>query len=390
VQALFSLVLAWAFLPSGLARGAGASGGALTISEAGTYSGQWTSNDPAVPVIVIATAEPVLIENSTLTGPGPLIAASVEHVKVTVRNTHGTGVNLNLAGKSTGRFLTAESFDSIVIENNDLEQTAGIYLLTYSGSPKAETTVRVLANRVHNIDGRHSDGAGGFQADVDAVQFVQLDQVQHVPNIEIAWNQVTNDPGKSAVEDNISIYKSSGTKASPIRIHDNFINGAYPANPLSADYSGGGIMLGDGMADTPDGGSEYVVAFNNQVINTTNYGMAISAGSHCTMHHNRILSTGVLPDGTPLPAQNVGIYVWDSNKKRAKIPKGFSDNGGFANRVGWMQAGQRHDWWTPDAARWKDNIRWPGLITAKTVDDELALWTKKLAKDHVTVGPVSP
>jgi len=215
VQALFSLVLAWAFLPSGLARGAGASGGALTISEAGTYSGQWTSNDPAVPVIVIATAEPVLIENSTLTGPGPLIAASVEHVKVTVRNTHGTGVNLNLAGKSTGRFLTAESFDSIVIENNDLEQTAGIYLLTYSGSPKAETTVRVLANRVHNIDGRHSDGAGGFQADVDAVQFVQLDQVQHVPNIEIAWNQVTNDPGKSAVEDNISIYKSSGNQGQP-------------------------------------------------------------------------------------------------------------------------------------------------------------------------------
>jgi hypothetical protein len=339
-----------------------------------------------VPVILITTAEAVVIENSTLTGPGNLIQTAVDHAKITVRNSRGNGINPNIAGKSAGRFLTAENFDSVAIENNDLEQTAGVYLLTFAGDPKSESTVRVVGNGVHNIDGRRSDGAGGYQAEADEVQFVQLDQVQHVPNVEIAWNRVTNEPGNSAVEDNISIYKSSGTKVSPIRIHDNFIEGAYPANPLSADYSGGGIMLGDGVADTPETGSAYVAAYNNQVINTTNYGMAISAGVHCSMHHNRIISTGVLPDGTPVPAQNVGAYVWDTNAKRARGPKGFAGNGGYANRIGWVQAGKRHDWWVPDAASWKDNIRWPGAVTAQTVAAEHDFWDRKVAKERVTVG----
>ena len=139
-----------------------------------------------------------------------------------------------------------ESFDSVVIENNDIEGTGGIYLLDYAGNPTSETTVRIVRNRAHNIDGRRSDGADGFLSDVDLVQFVQLDKVRHVPHIEIAWNQVIDDPGRSRVEDVINIYLSSGTRASPIQIHDNYICGAYPANPTARDYSGGGIMLADG------------------------------------------------------------------------------------------------------------------------------------------------
>jgi hypothetical protein len=145
-------------------------------------------------------------------------------------------------------------------------------------------------------------------------------------------------------------------------------------------------MLGDGLADTPLTGSEYVLAFNNQVMNTTNYGMAISAGTHCTMHSNRIVSTGALPDGTPLPAQNVGAYVWNSNAKRSRVPKSFAGNGGFGNRIGWIVAGQRHDWWVPDAANWRDNIHWPGAINNQTIADELAYWEKKLAKEKISVG----
>jgi len=359
----------------------------LTITEGGTYTGNWASQDPNVPVILVATAEPVIIENSSLTGPGNLIQAAVDHTKITVRNCRGTGVNPNVPGRTVGRFLTAEVFDSIVIENNAIEQTAGIYLLTFGGDPKGDTTIRVISNLVHNIDGRHSDGAGGYQGDKDLVQFLQLDQVQHVSHVEIAWNQVTNDPGNSAVEDNISIYQSSGVAGSPIRIHDNFIEGAYPADPHSTEYSGGGIMLGDGNADTPETASGYVVAFNNQVINTTNYGIAVASGQHTSMHHNRIVSTGVLPDGTPVPAQNVGAYVWDLNGKRAKVPKGFAANGGYSNRVGWMKDGKRNDWYVPNASSWKDNIRWPGAITAVTVDGEHEFRQKKLKRERVTVGP---
>lgn len=388
-EMIVMLLAALFFVPSARSPASQISDAVFTISAGGTYSGTWTSQDPNVPVILIATAEPVVIENSSLTGPGNLIQSAVDHVNVTVRNSRAMGVNPNVVGKVRGRFFTAENFDSVVIENNQLDQTAGIYLLTYAGDPTAGPTIQITANLVHNIDGRHSDGANGYQADADEVQFVQLDQVQHVPNIEIAWNQITNDPGNSAVEDNISIYKSSGTPKSPIRIHDNFIEGAYPADPLSADYSGGGIMLGDGLPDTPENGSAYVVGFDNQVLNTTNYGMAISAGMHITMHHNRIVSTGALPDGTPLPAQNVGAYVWDTNRKRARVPKGFAADGGYANRIGWIQGGKRHDWWVPDAASWKDNIRWPGQITSQTIASEHDFWSKKLAKQHITLGPAN-
>ena len=387
IELLVVVVFAAALLRSGRLSARQLSDAVLTITDPGTYSGNWTSNDPNTAVIVVATAEPVVIENSTLVGSGNLIQTAVDHAKIIVRNCRATGANPNVAGKSVGRFVTAENFDSIVIENNQLDQTAGIYLHRFAGDPNSQTTIRVNANLAHNIDGRRSNGAGGYQPDVDLVQFMQLDQVQHVGNIEIAWNCITNDPGNSFVEDNISIYLSSGIKNSPIRIHDNFIDGAYPADPLSPDYSGGGIMLGDGNPDSPQAASGYVVAFNNQVINTTNYGMAIASGTHCSMHHNRIVSTGTLPDGTPLPAQNVGAYIWDSNGKRAKVPKLFAANGGYANRIGWLKQGHRNDWWMPNAASWKDNVHFRGNVTQETIAAEREFWEKKIAKEHVTVGP---
>src|SRR5215831_17914944 len=97
-------------LHMGVSRARKLSDAAFMITEAGTYSGNWTSQDANVAVIVIATAEPVVIENSTLTGPGNLIETGVEHAKVTVRNCRGTGVNPNVAGRAVGRFLVAEVF----------------------------------------------------------------------------------------------------------------------------------------------------------------------------------------------------------------------------------------------------------------------------------------
>jgi hypothetical protein len=353
----------------------------LIIDKGGTYVGQWEGDDSRTSVILVRTGEPVVIEHSTIRGCGTLIQSGVSHTNITVRNTHATGVHPHIAGRSTGRFFSAESFDHVVLENNDIEGTGGIYLLDYAGNLRSETAVRIMRNRVHNIDGRRSDGAGGFLSDVDLVQFVQLDKVRHVPHIEIAWNQVIDDPGRSRVEDVINIYLSSGTRASPIQIHDNYISGAYPANPTSRDYSGGGIMLADGQAELPDDVSSFVEAFNNQAIDTTNYGIAISAGHDCVMHDNRIVSAGTLPDGTPLPAQNVGAYIWN-----ARHAKSFAENAGYRNQTGWAKPDGRNDWWVPDAAQWKDNIHWPGTITQQTISDERKLWEQKLKDHHVSIG----
>src|SRR3954452_15676696 len=114
------------------------------------------------------------------------------------------------------------------------------------------------------------------------MQFLQFDKVSNVPGIDIGWNEVVNEAGKSRVEDNISIYKSSGSAASPMSIHDNYIQGAYTIKPAQADYSdgtysydwsysGGGIILGDGVGSTTAQDPAYVKVFNNQVVSTTNY-----------------------------------------------------------------------------------------------------------------------
>lgn len=354
---------------------------ALTITAGGTYVGHWKGGDSGSPVILVKTSQPVVIENSVIEGSGTLIQSGVSHTKLTVRNCRGRGRVPKEAGKAQGRFIRVESFDSLFVENNDVEGTGGIYLLDFDGDRKSDSTVRILRNRVHNIDGRRSDGAGGFRKDADLVQFVQLDKVRHVGHVAIAWNQVINDPGASRVEDVINIYLSSGTASDPIRIHDNVIRGAYPADPTSRDYSGGGIMLSDGKAETADDVSSRVEAFDNQVIDTTNYGIAISAGHDCAFHDNRILSTGKLPDGTALPAQNVGAYIWNAHRAAT-----FGNNRGYGNQIGWAKPPGRNDWWVPDAAEWKDNIHWPGTILPQTIEGERKLWEKKLAEHHISIG----
>src|SRR5207248_1740713 len=167
----------------------------------------------------------------------------------------------------------------------------------YAGNHTSTNTIKIVGNTAKNIDGRKSNGAGGWldynertpkaggatQLGYDDRQFLQLDQVHAVAGIDISFNNVTNEPGKSRVEDNISIYKSSGTKASPILIHDNNINGAYTIKPWQASYadstytydwsySGGGIMLGDGKGSLPISDPGCVKAYYNTVTNTSNYG----------------------------------------------------------------------------------------------------------------------
>src|SRR5215469_16309992 len=82
LELLVVLVLAVALLRPVRSSAQQLSDAVLTISEGGTYSGNWTSHNASVPVILIATAEPVLIENSTLNGPGNLIKTAVDHAKV--------------------------------------------------------------------------------------------------------------------------------------------------------------------------------------------------------------------------------------------------------------------------------------------------------------------
>jgi len=135
---------------------------AIVITQGGTYSGNWQSLNASVPAVVIQTTDPVVITNSKIRGMGDLIMSGVPGVNLTVTNTTGTALNPNRLRRAPGRFISLISYASADIENNTLTGTSGIELNGYGGRPTSITPVKVLRNSALNIDGRYSDGAGGF------------------------------------------------------------------------------------------------------------------------------------------------------------------------------------------------------------------------------------
>lgn len=382
----------------------------IVITEGGTYSGTWESDDPLVPAVWVQTDQPVVIENSILRGRGDLIFSQFHHANITVRNTSAYGLNPNVAGRAPGRFVNLDFADNVRLENNYLENTRGIRMLEYHGDFTSAETVKIIGNYAKNIDGRKSDGNGGWldfntrtnitdgtvENGFVYAQFIQLDKVRGVPGIEIAHNQVINEVGNSRVEDNINIYKSSGTSASPIWIHDNYIQGAYTIKPWLGgtetvngwtydwSFSGGGILLGDGGEKTLNGTPSWVKATNNVVIDTTNHGIAIAGGHDIIMQSNRVISAGVLADGRPIPEQNAGLYIWDVNATTSTY---FFNNTAKDNVVGWVNPdliSERNDWWFPNATNPTGNQMIPlAELTYSRQQDELAGWLET----HNPAGP---
>jgi hypothetical protein len=359
----------------------------LRITSGGTYEGAFGSADAGRPAVVIATTEPVTITRSVLAGRGDLVVSERAGVDLTVSDSQAYGLNPDEDGVAVGRFVKVERPRRLVVEHNEIVSTAGISVLEWAGNGSPEQTISIIGNRASNIDGRTSNGSGEPGADgyygedqVTSKQFVQLDKVQDVPGIEIAWNEIRNRPGESRVEDNISVYLSGGTPDDPIDIHDNLVDGAYPIDPAADDFSGGGIMLGDGIDGPPPSNA---TASDNVVLNTANYGIAVSAGNNMTFSGNRVLSTGRLPDGTPIASQNVGIYVWNIHG----TPE-FHDNDASGNVVGWENPtdGGRNDFYFPDLDLDGQNSSFDGTVTNDTIKTERRRWRGRATAAGVVTG----
>lgn len=282
----------------------------IVITAGGTYTGNWESNDPTVPAITIKTSAPVIIENCNIRSKGHLIQASWVKANLTVRNCKGQGLNPNVTTRIPGRFVHAEGVVSLLIENNTFDKTSGIYIYRYAGPSTTVNPITIRRNVATNLEGRYSDGAGGYQQSFYRIQFVQLNNVVAVPGVDISWNKVLNTPRQSHVEDVINFHSSTGTATNPMVVHDNLISGAYSGNP-SASYSGGGIMLGDG-------GGQFQQAVGNTVLETSNYGVAVASGDDMLIEGNTVLGTGKLADGTFLDADpDAGIYIRDYQQNPA-------------------------------------------------------------------------
>lgn len=369
----------------------------IVIRKGGTYRGNWQSLDPKVPAVTVATSQRVIIEKSNIQSKGTLIYTAFTNANLTIRNTRGVALNPDRPLKEhryPGRFLAAEEFKNIVVENNELIGTSGIYLRDYRGTAKLGETVKILRNKARNIDGRYSVGVGRYSdKEYRLVQFVQFNAVRKISGAEIAWNEVINEPGKSRPEENINMYLSSGVPSSRIKIHDNYIQGAYAVNPRVDTYPGGGINAADGSANTVDEAAGHILVYRNQVVGTSNIGIAVSAGHDIEVYHNRVISSGYLPSGAPIPAQNVGLYVWDARGDKARNT--FFNISVHDNLVGWSKplSGReaQNPTWFPDCEPGKcyGNRVVPGRVTLTMEREEYTRWQNKLKSAGIKVGLLS-
>ena len=375
--------------------------GPITITKGGTYSGNWQSLDPKIPAVTVKTDEPVIIENSNIRSRGRVIDAPWNHTKITVRTTRARGLNPGQPGKTQGRFIQTYNNDSLIVEHNDLEGTMGIQVNTYAGNRDGQQTIRVRYNRVRNLMGQVSDGAGGYlsgnvhPSDFEFANFVQLYEVRDVPGLEIAWNEVINEPRKSRVEDVINFCRSGGASQSWAEVHDNYIQGGYAYDPADETYTGTGINTGDCFDGTRFG---YVRVHDNQMVSFASGGTGSPPGPDYDAFDNRVVSSGTLADGTLLP-RGIGLTVWDpTGNSKGKYP----DRPVHDNVVGVMHLGTeglyRCDGWWPEESKladgsdvwckggWFQNVALPDPITLETERAEWVRWQQKLASSRVSVG----
>ncbi|AYA36879.1 hypothetical protein D3Y59_07305 [Hymenobacter oligotrophus] len=355
----------------------------LVIKRGGVYSGTFRSTNPDKPCIRIDTNEPVVLRYCRLEGTGLLIDARNGGARLTVQHCTGVALAPTDDNAAPGRFLEANSATSLAVTNCEMRQTGGIVVYKWQGNGSASQTLRILRNKVHNITGRYRNGGGRKS------HFMLLNGVLQVANVEIAWNQVLNEPDRSMVEDNINIYNSSGTSASPIRIHNNFIRGAYPVPATAETFTGSGVTT-DGDGSSPLTCTANVEAYQNQVVSTCNAAMNIAAGHHVRYHHNRMVSSSQLPDGRTLKATYAATSVFNAYNKPRSV---FFANKIENNTIGFAKSGyqvpfaNRHDLSTGHCPTCIGNTHMPNPITLETEQQEWRLWLQKLSRAGVEIGP---
>ncbi|MGC2401320.1 MAG: hypothetical protein WA510_16110, partial [Acidobacteriaceae bacterium] len=300
-------------------------------------------------------------------------------------------------GQPNGVFLEVNSPARLDVENNYIENArGGVIVHGYSGNRDGEQTIKIQYNRARNLNGMLSDGNDGYittaSGSRNQARFIQFDNVQAVPGVGVAWNEVVNYPGRSLVEDNIDLYRSGGTPNEPLEIHDTYVEGAYPYNPQDA-YAGGGIKIDAKPGDSAQEAPAFNNIHDNQVVGTVSYGIEFVGGHDNVAAHNRVIGSGLLPNGEKIAAQHVGMAIVDATGAGTAS---MYNNSMHDNTIGWacwqsscVAEGYRRDQYFPASpADYGTNsvVSEPG-ITPDMEEKEYQIWLKKIASAGVLVGP---
>lgn len=364
----------------------------ITIKTGGRYSGRWESLDPATPAVTVDTDEQVTIEDSVVTGPGNLIVAAggKSGLHLLIQNVIGIGVDPRILNKARGKFLTASAVNSMDVNHCSMQGVSfGVFL-----QDSTPTYLNISNNIATDMDDRASDGNGGsllYRPQLG--HFVQIGEVKAISGATIAWNEVINTPAQASVEDIISVYDSSGGSASAaLQIHDNYLQGAFSAG--SSDYTGGGIIT-DGGSDDPQQADSFVDIYNNQVVQTANYGIAIASGHDIKVMNNRVVSCGKDKSGNWLASTwGNGYAMWNGYDTSQYYNNEVTANTGGLIRPNTSGDPMRADIWTPALSIPLDNsvqnnqFLAGGISAPSQIDEqnERIAWDAKLSQNGQILG----
>ena len=362
----------------------------IVIKTGGIYQGDWVSTDPAIPAISVQTDQPVVIENSTVTGPGNLIVAmGSSGANLTVQNVTGTALNPQVAGKARGAFVVAYVMNSLTVQNCTMSGTRFGIKLGFSTA----SSVHILNNQAFNLEDRASDGNGGLGTTRPQLgHFVYFYQVSATSGAEIGWNQLVQTIGQSSVDNAIELYKSHGTSAAPILVHDNYVEGM--SSPAATFYVSSGYAA---TGDNTSMESSYIHFLSNQVVHTAGSGLTISNGHDITAEANRIVSCGQDNGAWDDEAGVYAIALWNHSASSAFYNNTITSTAGGliipntvnkpaiadvqANPIDLQTASN-----SVSGNLFTDPCLVGGALNLSAEDAERAFWQNKLSINNQTIG----
>lgn len=368
--------------------------GPIQITSGGTYSGNWTSNDPATPAVTIRTDDPVVLQDSVISGKGTLIDISgvKNGANVTIENVTATGLDPQTAGTQRGSFVNATQFDSLIVRNCTMTGVS-FGVKAYAASP---STLSIVNNSATDLEDRASDGQGGFEASRPSKgHFVILNGIAASAGAEIAWNKVVQTIGQSSTEDVINIYNSQGSAGSPIEVHDNYLEGA--SSPVYTTHYTGTALITDGTGTNGATPTAFVAFNDNQVVATAGTGLGIAAGHDISASGNRIVSCGMTANGNWYAWGASAIVIWNYYQSASFYNNTITTSAG--GMMGPNTNGQPtvYDVWTNTADMADPGISVSGNdftnpcvassgVNLQAEQAERTYWTNKIAQAGEVIG----
>jgi len=312
------------------------------------------------------------------------IAHITDHSRVTFTNC--LFLHDPLRGGALGpRAVYAYHARKVRVQNCYFLNTGGVMVDGFSDLFQNDAdSFQLLNSRFDNICG---DSGGNYR------QMAQLQNVVERPGLEIGYNQVVNTPGQSRVEDNINLGNASGTVASPLRVHNNYVEGAYPAVPTDTGFTGTGMTTDANSTGLPLNVFPHnIVAEKNYFVACLNAAMNIAAGYDVLYTNNDIVTSAKLADGTYLPSANNAVAVF---RGQAYSDAQFHNNRITGNRINFVPRpfyDHAGDPLGPNSTVLAINDGYNTYASTATYQDEraaFAAWQNRLTAQQVLIGPLS-